>query len=90
MKTDKDGQEVFAPLCSKATGRWTVKNRYEEKNYSFRKELLEITLENKMSENIFTTHHQRNANDLPKNIAKVPAPQKSDLIESHFSRYKLN
>jgi hypothetical protein len=88
IKTDKDGQKVFAPHCSKATGRWTVKNKYDEKNYSFRKELLEITLENKMSENIFTTHDQRK--DLPKNIAKVPAPQKSDLIESHFSRYKLN
>ncbi|XP_056013504.1 uncharacterized protein LOC130052444 [Ostrea edulis] len=48
IKNDKHGQEVFAPQCSKATGRWSVKNRYEEKNYSFRKELLEITLENKM------------------------------------------
>ena len=37
-----------------------------------------------------TTTHQEKKKTLPKNIAKLPSPRTSELVEAHISRFKIN
>lgn len=90
QKSDSTGQPLFAQLCPKTTGRWTVRKLYAPKNYHFRKQMLTMAINMRISEDSFVTKHQQKQSALPKNIAPVPAPDKSDLVEAHVSRFKLN
>ena len=90
QKETADGQPQFAPVFPKATGRWCVKKRYEAKDYSFRTEMLELVLSAKMNNETLITPHQAKKAILPKNIATVAAPEKSELVEAHVSRFKIN
>ena len=49
-----------------------------------------MAIKMRISEDSFVTKHQQKQAALPKNIASVPAPDKSDLVEAHVSRFKLN
>ena len=80
----------FVPVFPKATGRWCAKKRYEEKDYKFRNELMELALSIKINDDNIITPHQAKKAILPRNIATVPAPEKSELVEAHVSRFKIN
>ena len=90
QKTDDHGQPKFYRAFSKVTGRWTAKRLYEEKDYTFRLDLMDMVLEQKELKSDLTTMHQEKKKTLPKNIAKLPAPPTSELVEAHISRFKIN
>ena len=71
-------------------GRWTAKRLYEKKNYTFRLDLMDMVLEQRELKSDITTMHQEKKKTLPKNIAKLPAPPNSELVEAHISRFKIN
>jgi len=89
-KQRSDGQHQFVPICPKSTGQWIAKKRYEEKDYIFRTEIMELVIEQKANNEIQTTAHQEKKKVLPRNIASTPAPSKSELVEAHVSRFKIN
>lgn len=90
QKTDDEGQPKFYRAFSKVTGRWTAKRLYEEKDYGFRLDLMDMVLEQKELKSNLTTMHQTKKKTLPQNIAKIPAPPTSELVEAHISRFKIN
>jgi hypothetical protein len=92
QKQDSAGELQFVPVFPKATGRWCAKKRNEDKDYRFRLEMMELVLSVKINEDQedLITPHQAKKTLLPKNIATVPAPSKSELVEAHVSRFRLN
>ena len=51
---------------------------------------MDVVLEQKELKSDLTTMHQEKKKTLPKNIAKLPAPPTSELVEAHISRFKIN
>lgn len=51
---------------------------------------MELVIEQKANNEIQTTAHQEKQKVLPGNIASIPAPTKSELVETHVSRFKIN
>jgi hypothetical protein len=49
-----------------------------------------MVLQQKELKSNLTTIHQEKKKTLPQNIAKLPAPPTSELIEAHISRFKIN
>ena len=85
---DSHGQQRFNVMFPKATGRWSVRRLYVAKSYNFRREILCCVVEKKLASDIKSVPHQQKCKSLPQNIARVPAPSKSALVESHVSRFK--
>jgi len=54
--------------------------------------MMELVLSVKINEDQedIITPHQAKKTLLPKYIATVPAPSKSELVEAHVSRFRLN
>lgn len=46
-KTDDEGQPKFYRAFSKVTWRWTAQRLFEEKDYEFRLDLMDMVLEQK-------------------------------------------
>ena len=85
---DSQGQQRFSVMFPKATGRWGVRRLYVAKSYDFRQELMCYVVDRKLSAETKTTPHQQKSKSLPQNIAPIPAPSKSSLMEAHVSRFK--
>lgn len=89
QKTDDEGQPKFYRAFSKVTGRWTAKRLYEEKDYGFRLDLMDMVLEQKELKSNLTTMHQTKKKTLPQNIANFQLPQLLSLLKPIFQDLKL-
>ena len=78
----------FIELFQKSRGDGLLKY-FMKKDYTFRLDLVDMVLEHKELKDS-TTIHQENKKTFPKNIAKFPAPQASELVGAHISRFKIN
>ena len=74
----------------KSHGEMDCEKTLWKKNYTFRLDLMDMVLEQKELKSDITTMHQEKKKTLPKNIAKLPAPPTSELVEAHISRFKIN
>ena len=87
---DSQGKQRFNVMFPKATSRWSVRRLYVAKSYDFRQEILCCVVQRKLTSDTKSVPHQEKSRSLPQNIARVPVPSKSTLVEAHVTRYKTS
>lgn len=81
-KTNSEGEPCYRFVFPKASSMWVAKPVYEEKTYDHVWDMMNSVVEqqeSRMLSPVFPVH--------PKNIAKVAAPPKKDILARHHSRF---
>ena len=81
--TNKKGEKQFRLVCPKATSEWVVKPVYEAKSYDWVYAMLKKVVSEKECRTLSPVQVSRKGN-----IARTPAPLKSDVILKLSSRFK--
>ena len=81
---DHAGTARYKTCYPKGSKHWVVKNISDKKNYTFRTNLMHDVVCS-FTEDLPL---QPTLPNLPKNIAKYPAPTKQELLQKHKSRFK--
>ena len=80
----KKGDKRFNVSFSKVTKQWSAKPIKAEKNRDYLHQMVAETLESAKKKEKFS---DLQIPELPKNIAKVPKPEKRTVIENQKSRF---
>ena len=78
---DPDGNLRYRIVFPKRTKEWIAKPIREEKNHSWRAEILRVTSSKPKNPN----QHRK---EIPQNIASKERPPKQEVIDRHISRFK--
>ena len=82
-KLDKDGRLLYKQVYSKVTSNWTPKAVYNPKNYLWVPMLMKMCIFQKATMTLPPVQVKERGN-----IAPIPAPPKSEMIEKLMSRFK--
>ena len=82
-KLDKDGRLLYKHVYSKVTSNWTPKAVYNPKNYLWVPMLMKMCIFQKATMTLPPVEVKERGN-----IAPIPAPPKSEMIEKLMSRFK--
>lgn len=83
QKVNKDGEKAYKLVCPKATGQWVAKPVFNNKNYQWVFAMIENVLVQKETMTLPVKERAQEGN-----IAPLPVPSKSALIQKHFSRFE--
>ena len=83
QKIDAQGQGVYKTAYSKGKGKWVAKPVYNKKSYKWVSTMMKMCVLQK-EEMIFPKIYSKNRG----NIAPIPAPVKSELVQNFISRFK--